>query len=77
MVPISNGVPGSPQSVSGTTKLVAAGCASAASCVAVGNNVANSVTTGAVVGLTKPQGYWLVGSDGGIFSFGSAVFHGW
>ena len=23
-----------------------------------------------------PHGYWLVGSDGGIFSFGSATFHG-
>jgi Big-like domain-containing protein len=23
-----------------------------------------------------PRGYWLVGSDGGIFSFGSAAFHG-
>jgi uncharacterized repeat protein (TIGR01451 family) len=23
-----------------------------------------------------PHGYWLVGSDGGIFSFGSAFFHG-
>jgi hypothetical protein len=76
VVPISNGVPGSLQSVSGTTNLVGAGCATAASCVAVGNNVANSVTTGAVVGLSKPQGYWLVGSDGGIFSFGSAGFHG-
>ncbi len=76
VVPISNGVPGAIQSVSGTTGLVGAGCASAASCVAVGNNDVNNVTTGAVVGLSKPQGYWLVGSDGGIFSFGSAVFHG-
>jgi hypothetical protein len=24
----------------------------------------------------SPHGYWLVGSDGGIFSFGSAIFHG-
>ncbi len=23
-----------------------------------------------------PRGYWLVGSDGGIFSFGAATFHG-
>ena len=23
-----------------------------------------------------PHGYWLVGSDGGIFSFGTAAFHG-
>jgi hypothetical protein len=76
VVPISNGVPGTPQLVSGTTRLVEAGCASAASCVAVGNNDVSNVTTGAVVSLTKPQGYWLVGSDGGIFSFGAAVFHG-
>jgi hypothetical protein len=75
VVPISNGVPGTLQSVSGTTNLVGSGCASAALCVAVGTNVGSS-TTGAVVGLSKPQGYWLVGSDGGIFSFGSAVFHG-
>ena len=38
-----------------------------------------SVTTSA--GVTTPtrippHGYWLVGSDGGIFSFGSALFHG-
>ncbi len=25
---------------------------------------------------TTTHGYWLVGSDGGIFTFGSAVFHG-
>ncbi len=25
---------------------------------------------------TSPEGYWFVASDGGIFSFGSAVFHG-
>jgi hypothetical protein len=24
----------------------------------------------------QPHGYWLVGSDGGIFTFGSAAFHG-
>ena len=29
------------------------------------------------LGFTTPShGYWLVGSDGGIFSFGSAQFHG-
>ncbi|MGO9855666.1 MAG: hypothetical protein ACLPYY_11560 [Acidimicrobiales bacterium] len=25
---------------------------------------------------SAPRGYWLVGSDGGIFSFGAAAFHG-
>jgi hypothetical protein len=29
-----------------------------------------------VTTLATPHGYWLVGSDGGIFSFGSAGFHG-
>jgi hypothetical protein len=29
-----------------------------------------------VVSATPPHGYWLVGSDGGIFTFGSAAFHG-
>jgi hypothetical protein len=76
VVPVSNGIPGTVQPVSGTTGLLAGGCASAAACVAVGDNVVTGVTTGAVVSLSKPQGYWLVGSDGGIFSFGSALFHG-
>ena len=26
--------------------------------------------------VAAPRGYWLVGSDGGIFSFGAAPFHG-
>ncbi len=40
----------------------------------------------ATTNLTKPvvgivatatgQGYWLLGSDGGIFAFGNATFHG-
>jgi hypothetical protein len=25
---------------------------------------------------TGGQGYWLVASDGGIFTFGNATFHG-
>jgi hypothetical protein len=29
-----------------------------------------------VTSSTPPHGYWLVGSDGGIFTFGAAVFHG-
>jgi hypothetical protein len=34
---------------------------------------AGPITTGST---TPSHGYWLVGSDGGIFSFGSAQFHG-
>jgi hypothetical protein len=37
--------------------------------------LASSGTTSVVVSPV-PHGYWLVGSDGGIFSFGSASFHG-
>ena len=33
-------------------------------------------TTLVVNGPAPPHGYWLVGSDGGIFTFGSASFHG-
>jgi uncharacterized repeat protein (TIGR01451 family) len=33
-------------------------------------------TTSAPAIVQPPFGYWLVGSDGGIFSFGSAGFHG-
>ncbi len=35
-----------------------------------------ATTTGAAVGHTTHHGYWLVGHDGGIFSFGSAQFYG-
>ena len=35
----------------------------------------SSGTTSLVV-TPVPHGYWLVGSDGGIFSYGSASFHG-
>jgi hypothetical protein len=27
-------------------------------------------------GVNLASGYWLVASDGGIFAFGDAVFHG-
>ena len=29
-----------------------------------------------VVGVTTPNGYWLVADDGGVFSYGTAAFHG-
>ena len=35
-----------------------------------------SPSPGTAPNTTPPHGYWLVGSDGGIFSFGSALFHG-
>jgi len=30
----------------------------------------------AVEGEWEPTGYWLLGADGGVFSFGTATFHG-
>ncbi len=46
--------------------------------VAVAALVALSVPLGQGVAsaANTPCGYWLVGSDGGIFTFGDAVFHG-
>jgi len=35
-----------------------------------------SGTTAITYTVAPPHGYWLVGSDGGIFTFGSADFHG-
>ena len=73
----ANGSLGTLQSVSGTTKLFGVACATNVSCVAVGQYQAPSnALSGVVVPLTLPHGYWLVGSDGGIFSFGNANFHG-
>ncbi len=31
---------------------------------------------GSTLPLPTPQGYWMVASDGGVFSFGDAAFHG-
>ncbi|HLN42068.1 MAG TPA: hypothetical protein VK215_06425 [Acidimicrobiales bacterium] len=30
-----------------------------------------------VVGTGDGRGYWMVGSDGGVFAFGDAGFVGW
>jgi hypothetical protein len=48
-------------------------CPTITTCVGVGQSVGSPAYAEA---LMPPHGYWLVGSDGGIFSFGSAVFHG-
>jgi hypothetical protein len=49
-------------------------CASTTDCWIVGG-VYNGNETVAVA-MNGPSGYWLVGSDGGIFTFGSADFYG-
>ena len=38
--------------------------------------VFSATSAPATANIQPPHGYWLVGSDGGIFSFGSALFHG-
>lgn len=30
-----------------------------------------------IAGTTDTKGYWLAGSDGGVFSFGDAKFYGY
>ncbi len=40
------------------------------------NSSTSSGTTNVNVTAPPPHGYWLVGSDGGIFTFGSAQFYG-
>ncbi len=44
--------------------------------VTASDGLGHSGTTSVTYAVTRPHGYWLVGSDGGIFTFGSAVFHG-
>jgi hypothetical protein len=36
----------------------------------------SSASSAATANVQPPHGYWLVGSDGGIFSFGNAQFYG-
>jgi photosystem II stability/assembly factor-like uncharacterized protein len=63
---------------SGIDNLFGVSCVSALQCVAVGST--NDFASAAIVSnYSVPpaaHGYWLVGSDGGIFSFGSAQFEG-
>jgi Peptidase A4 family/Bacterial Ig-like domain (group 3) len=40
------------------------------------NSVASSGSTSVVIAALPQHGYWLVGSDGGIFTFGSSQFYG-
>ncbi len=64
---------------SGTCTLVASVAATAVDHAASGSAqsfTVNPVTSAGTTTPTTTHGYWLVGSDGGIFSFGSAAFHG-
>jgi hypothetical protein len=50
-------------------------CPTLVSCVGVGSDIAASQTPAAITESVL-HGYWLVGSDGGIFTFGKANFFG-
>ena len=72
--------------IAGTSHLLGVACPSARTCVAVGVDslgaggvVATFTTSQPIVGMAATPsgaGYWLVASDGGIFNFGDAKFHG-
>jgi hypothetical protein len=51
-------------------------CPLITSCVAVGGAITPTATTEPAALTDYTHGYWLVGSDGGVFSFGSAQFYG-
>jgi hypothetical protein len=50
-------------------------CPSRGSCEAAGNYV-DPNAFGLLESFTPPEGYWTNASDGGVFTYGSATFHG-
>ena len=60
---------------SATSSLGAVSCTSRWACDGVGNFV-DPNNFGLQESFTPPQGYWEVASDGGIFAWPSATFHG-
>ena len=60
--------------MSGVSIYNGASCGSTTNCLVVGTeNYSAAVATTAVI---PTQGYWMVGGDGGVFSFGLAPFYG-
>ncbi len=60
-----------------TVTFVLYGTCTLTALVGTGNNYAPSAGSAQSIPVNAaPHGYWLVGSDGGIFSFGAAAFHG-
>ena len=57
------------------SSLAAVSCTSRWACDAVGS-YSDPNTFGVQVAFTPPEGYWEVASDGGIFAWPSATFHG-
>jgi hypothetical protein len=60
-----------------TVTYVAAGSCTLTAQVGAGTNFLSATGNPQIFGIApQPRGYWLVGTDGGIFSFGAAAFHG-
>jgi len=67
---------GAASGAASASELFAVSCAPRGSCDAVGNFHTASTAPGLHDTYTPPEGYWNDASDGGIFTYGSAVFHG-
>jgi hypothetical protein len=68
------------QSAPGPTAVAAqvsaVSCTDGGACVAGGDGGRSASTDGLLQTFTPSQGYWAAASDGGVFAFGDATFHG-
>jgi hypothetical protein len=69
----SNALSGSSESAT----LDVVSCSFRGACAAAGSyDVPSSVEQGLLESYTPPEGYWTNAADGGVFTYGSATFHG-
>ena len=61
---------------SAQSELFAVDCTARSACVSGGDFFDPGNQFGLLDSYTPPEGYWTDASDGGIFSYGAAVFHG-
>ncbi len=61
---------------SAASDLFAVACTARSSCVAGGDFLDPGNEFGLLDTYTPPEGYWTDASDGGVFGYGSALFHG-
>ena len=59
-----------------SSDLLAVACTARSSCVAGGDFLDPGNEFGLLDTYTPPEGYWTNASDGGVFGYGSALFHG-
>jgi len=78
VTPIVNGVPGTPVSVTGTSYSVPSGPVGTTYSFSIVANDTNgssvSVSSNTATVPSSPSGYWSVGDDGGVFSFGPSFY---